>query len=74
MSGYLCYSGRMASIQVTGTHGVVVTLTGPDDDGDYGWTCNGCLARYHVQPIADAIADAEVHVDIHHERESENGS
>lgn len=61
----------MASIQVTnGT--VTVTLNGPDEDGDYGWACYTCRTRYHVQPIADAIADAEIHVDIHHKSESEN--
>ena len=42
----------------------VATLTGPDEDGDYGWTCT-CGARSEsVQPIADAIAHAEVHVDL----------
>lgn len=69
MPAFLCYSQRMASIQIS-SNAATVTLTPPDEDGDYGWTCSACLMRYEVQPLADAIEDAEVHVDIYHESEN----
>lgn len=46
-----------------------VRLTEADEDGDYGWTCLDCHKEAEsVQPIADAIAHAEIHVDLQCER------
>jgi hypothetical protein len=53
----------MASIQVRGIFSEA-TLTLPDDDGDYGWQCNCGQQSETVQPIEDAIAHAEIHVDM----------
>lgn len=39
-----------------------VTLSGPDDDGNYGWYCSCAERDYDMRPIADAIAAAEVHL------------
>jgi hypothetical protein len=61
----------VASIQVHGKH-ASATMHGPDEDGDYGWTCVCGTRDESYQPIADAIADAEVHVDIQCQSESEN--
>ena len=61
----------MASIQVS-NGAVTVTLTEPDEDGDYGWTCSCGGRSESVQVIGDAIAHAESHVDIYHERETGN--
>jgi hypothetical protein len=41
----------------------VVVLSIPDEDGDYGWLCSCDVQSESWQPIADAIADAEVHLD-----------
>lgn len=69
MPGFLCYSQRMASIQVSnGT--VTVTLTEPDEDGLYDWTCTCGSTSDYYQVIGDSIAEAEIHVDIYHQRET----
>jgi len=42
-----------------------VILTGPDEDGDYGWTCMACgdsEGDYGPQPIGDTIQHAEGHL------------
>jgi hypothetical protein len=53
----------MAKIQVTGS-GCTVTLSEPDEDGEYGWVA-GCGGRSEsVQAMGDTVADAEVHTDI----------
>jgi len=41
-----------------------VTLTEPDEDGDYGWTARCGETSDAARPIDEAIAEAEVHVDI----------
>lgn len=60
-------SGRktVAEIRVIPpTRGIGAVLTEPDEDGDYRWYCMDCgLWAEDHQPIADAIANAEVHVD-----------
>jgi hypothetical protein len=61
----------MAIIQVS-NFPVTVTLTRPDDDGDYGWTCTCGGSAESFQPIVDAIEHAGAHVDIYHKSESEN--
>lgn len=46
--------------------GRTAVLLGPDEDGDYGWSCEACGAGHGdhgFQPIEDTIANAEVHLD-----------
>jgi hypothetical protein len=53
----------MADIKAVGASSTV-TLDLPDADGDYGWSCTCGASSESVQPIADAIEDADAHVDI----------
>jgi hypothetical protein len=53
----------MANVLITNGQAVAV-LTEPDAEGDYGWSCICRAVGQGYQPIADAIAEAEVHVDI----------
>lgn len=53
----------MASIQVHGKASTV-TLSEPDEDGDHHWSCICGAQAEDCRPIADAIAHAEIHVDI----------
>lgn len=41
----------------------VVTLSAPDAEGRYTWRCTCGAVQGGSMPIADAIADAEVHID-----------
>ncbi len=52
----------MAKIKVEGDR-CTVTLSKPDEDGDYGWTA-GCGAEADAyRPLDEAVGYAEVHVD-----------
>jgi hypothetical protein len=57
----------MARIKVEGDHSIAA-MAEPDPDGDYTWTC-ACgyesATDRGAQPLADAINEAEVHVDVH---------
>lgn len=58
----------MASIQIRGEVSTV-TLTEPDEDGCYRWSCSCGVIQGGTLLIADAIAEAEIHID--HQCESE---
>lgn len=58
---YVCYSDCMADIQVRGDQHIV-TLSRPDEDGYYTWQCWCGMKVIRPRPIADAIAEAEVHI------------
>lgn len=53
----------MAKIMVEGDFGTV-TLSEPDEDGDYSWTCScGLHKASEYRPLDEAISSAEMHVD-----------
>ena len=57
----------MAMIQIINAeHGAAVQLSEPDEDGDYGWRCTCGVFDDDYRPVDEAIAHAEVHVDIQH--------
>lgn len=49
-------------IKVEGDH-CTVTLSEPDEDGDYYWIAECDAVAEFIQPIEDAIANAEVHIE-----------
>lgn len=51
----------MAKIKVEGDYGTV-TLSEPDEDGDYVWTCTCGVKLTDYRPIDEAIDSAEAHV------------
>lgn len=55
----------MASIEIHG-EAHTVTLSAPDADGCYTWSCSCGVTQGGPQFTADAIAEAEIHVDIYH--------
>ena len=59
----------MASIEIRGEHSTVA-LSEPDEDGCYGRACTCGVVQGGTLMIADAIAEAEVHVDIQCESET----
>lgn len=52
----------MAEIKVLGKN-CQVTLSEPDEDGDYSWTAQCGEVADAFRPIDEAIANAENHVD-----------
>jgi hypothetical protein len=54
----------MAKIQVTGESSCVVTLSEPDEEGDYSWTSGCAETQDAYRPLDETINDAIVHVDI----------
>lgn len=57
----------MATVEIRSEHEAprVAVLSEPDEDGEYDWTCRTCGASGgSFQPLADAIMNADVHVDI----------
>jgi hypothetical protein len=55
----------MAKIIILADNGIsMATLSRPDEDGDYVWTCSYGHRGDAYRPIDEAVADAEVHVDI----------
>lgn len=56
----------MATITITPEDGRAyssVTLSEPDEDGEYTWTCTCGTTSDRWEDTADAVASAEVHVD-----------
>lgn len=56
----------MASIEIRGEEHTV-TLSAPDQDGCYTWACSCGNCDGGPQFIADAIADAEIHIHVSEE-------
>jgi hypothetical protein len=54
----------MTKIRVEGDT-ATVTLSEPDDDGEYLWSCECGSESDRWETTADAIASAEVHLEHH---------
>lgn len=52
----------MAKIQVTGKY-CTVTLSEPDEDGEYDWMAWCGEAADAIRPLDEAVGHAEMHVD-----------
>jgi hypothetical protein len=53
-------------ILVQADDGRVARLSGPDEDGDYGWSCRACWANegdFGYQQLTDTIENATVHLE-----------